>query len=173
MSRKYLQAYYLDAKDGRPANEAPLRHGPVAPSDNLEITVVDRRESPAVILGSIPSSEALAPGMTLIKKEEHDRRVAEVESWKIENEMQTLQKRREAMKLSRFQALAILRQYGKRDTAEQIIADPETDPLTVDAWNYATEFRRLSPTILSMAPALGLSDEQLDQMFEEGAEIEA
>lgn len=173
MSNKYVTAYYLDAKDGRPASEAPLRHGPIEPSQNLQINAIDRRQSPPVIIGSIPSSEALAAGMTLIKKTEHDERVASVEAWKIENEMQAQEKRRKGMVLSRFQARAILRQYGKREQAEQLMADPATDPLTVDAWNDASEFRRLSPTILAMAPALGLSDEQLDQMFEEGAEIEA
>jgi len=173
MSRKYVTAYYLDAKDGRPANEAPLRHGPVTPSENLEISVVDRRESTPVIVGSIPSSETLAPGMTLIEKTDHDNRVAAVEGWKIDNELRELEKRRKTMVISRFQALAILRQYGKREAAEQIMADPATNALTVDAWNYATEFRRLSPTIMSLAPALGLTDEQLDQMFEEGAQIEA
>ena len=40
------------------------------------------------------------------------------------------------------------------------------------AWEYASEFRRLSPAILGMAGALGLTDEQLDSMFEQGSQIE-
>ena len=38
---KHVTAYYLDAKDGRPAAEAPLRHGPAMPSAALTVDAVD------------------------------------------------------------------------------------------------------------------------------------
>ena len=170
---KYVTAYFLDAKDGIPSTDAPLRHGPAVPSDALTISVVDRRQSPPLIVGQLPSDESLATGMTLIKKAEHDQMVSDVESWQADNHLRELQKRRESMVLSRFQVMAVLREFGKRGDVEQIIEQPDTDPLTVDAWNNGAEFRRLSPTILDLAPQLNLSDEDLDQMFERGAEIEA
>ena len=53
------------------------------------------------------------------------------------------------------------------------MADPATDPLIVDAWTDASEFRRTSPTIAELAGQLGLTDEDVDTMFEQAAEIEA
>ena len=173
MSNKHVTAYYLDARDGRPANEAPLRHGPKRPSDNLKVSVVDRRQSPALIIGYIPSSESLAPGMVLVDKAEHDSLVAEVESWRIDNEMRELQKWRAGMVLSRFQARAVLRRYGYRDQIDQMMAAPETDALAVDAWNDASEFRRLSPMLNGLGAQLGITEDELDLMFEEGIAIEA
>lgn len=173
MSIKHVTAYYVDAKDGRPANEAKLRHGPVLPSDQLTVTAVDRRVSPPVIIGTLPASEPLAAGMTLIEESEHDARVAEVQGWKDSNHQRELDKKRRGMVVSRFQARAALRQMGLRSQVDDIMADPETDPLVLDAWQDATEFRRTSPTVAAMADALELSPEQVDELFETAADIEA
>jgi len=173
MSNKYITAYYVDAQDGRPANEAKLRHGPKLPSPQIKVNAVDRRLVPALIIGTMPASEPLAPGMTLIDKAEHDSLLAGVDAWRVELEIAANEKRRAGMVLSRFQARAVLRRYGYREALEQIMNDPETDPLAVDAWNDAGEFRRTSPMLKAMAIALGINDEDLDAMFEEGAGIEA
>lgn len=173
MNIKHVTAYYVDAQDGRPASEAPLRHGPALPSENLTVTAVDRRETPPLIIGTLPASEPLSPGMQLIDQGEHDALVADVETWRNANTERELDKRREGMVVSRFQARAILRKMGVRDQVDALVADPETDPLVVDAWNDAQEFRRTSPTIAMFAGELGLSDEQVDEMFEQAAQIEA
>jgi hypothetical protein len=39
------------------------------------------------------------------------------------------------------------------------------------SWEYASEFYRDDPLLVAMAPMLGLSDEQIDQLFNEGAKI--
>jgi len=173
MSRKYLKAYYLDAKDGRPANEAPLRHGPVKPSENIEITVVDRRESPAVILGSIPSSESLAAGMTLIKKDEHDRLVAEVESWKVENELQELEKRRRGMVVTMRQARLALLKKGLLDQVQPAIDSlPEPDRRAADIeWEYGATVERDNALIQSLTPAMGMTDTEVDDLFKLAATL--
>ncbi|QJQ93910.1 MULTISPECIES: hypothetical protein [Halomonadaceae] len=75
--------------------------------------------------------------------------------------------------VSRFQARAALREAGLRDQVETIIADPNTSPIIVDAWNDAQEFRRMSPTIQALAGELGLDDEAVDQLFKQAAQIEA
>jgi hypothetical protein len=173
MNTKHITAYYLDAQDGRPANEAPLRHGPVAPSSALEIDAIDRRQDPALIIGRIPADEPLAAGMSLISQEEHQALLDDIQQWRDANAARDLAKRREAMEVSRFQARAVLRQMGLREQVDTMMADPATDPLAVDAWTDAQTFKRTSPTIALLASQLGLSDAELDDMFERAADIEA
>lgn len=67
--------------------------------------------------------------------------------------------------VSPFQARVALMRAGLMAQVEAIMANPETDPETVAAWEYATEFRRDSPTLLALAGALGLSVEQVDELF--------
>lgn len=78
---------------------------------------------------------------------------------------------RAGMVCSRFQARAALMQAGLLDQAEAIIA--QADALTQLAWAEAVEFRRNSPTINAMGAALGMTDAQLDALFEAAMGIEA
>lgn len=173
MSTKHITAYYLDAKDGRPASEAPTRHGPVLPSENLTVDAVDRRVSPPIIVGTLPASETLSPGMELIDQGAHAARLDAISQWRESNAARQLQSKRAGMVVSRFQARAVLRQMGVREQVEQIIADPETAPLVIDAWADATEFRRESATVEFMAEKIGLTAAEVDDMFEQAAEIKA
>jgi hypothetical protein len=75
--------------------------------------------------------------------------------------------------VSRFQARAALHLAGLLTAVEALMADPATDMLARLAWTDAQEFRRTSPTLLAMASALSLTDEQLDQLFVTAAGIEA
>jgi hypothetical protein len=75
--------------------------------------------------------------------------------------------------VSRFQARAALHLAGLLPQVEQLMADPATDPLARIAWQDAQEFRRTSPTVLTMAAALGLTDAQLDDLFTTAAGIAA
>lgn len=84
-----------------------------------------------------------------------------------------LRQQRESMVVSRFQARAVLRQMGLREQVDAIMAAPDADPLALDAWQDAQEFRRLSPTIIALADKLNLSDGQVDDMFKQAAQIEA
>lgn len=169
---KHVTAYYLDAKDGRPASEAPNRHGPVLP-DGLTVDIVDRREHPPLIIGTMPASQPLSAGMQLINQAEHAERVQAVNDWHQANAERQAHERRQGMVLSRFQARAVLRIHGYREQVDQMMQSPDADPLTADAWADASEFKRLSPTILDMMQKLGISDDEADAMFEEGAAIEA
>lgn len=75
--------------------------------------------------------------------------------------------------VSRFQARAALLQAGLLGDIETYMADPATDPFVRIAWQDAQEFRRNSPTVLSLQPLLGLTDGQLDDLFRFAATIEA
>lgn len=74
--------------------------------------------------------------------------------------------------VTRFQALAALHLAGLLEQVDAIMADPATDMLTVLAWKNAQEFKRTSHMVLNMAQALGLSDEQLDNLFVTASTIE-
>ena len=75
--------------------------------------------------------------------------------------------------VSRFQAKAALAGVGLLDTAEAMMADPATPVIARIAWQDAMEFRRDSPTLLAMGAQLGMTDAQLDQLFEVARGIEA
>ncbi|GGE36423.1 hypothetical protein GCM10007276_12400 [Agaricicola taiwanensis] len=73
--------------------------------------------------------------------------------------------------VSAFQARSALRLAGLLDAVETAINS--ADEQTQDAWEYAVEFRRDSPTIASMAATLGLSDQEVDDLFTAAAQITA
>lgn len=75
--------------------------------------------------------------------------------------------------VSRFQAKAALLNAGLLSQIEAIIADPATDAMTKLAWAEAIQFERNSPTVLGLASALGLTDQQLDELFTAAAQINA
>lgn len=81
-----------------------------------------------------------------------------------------LQAQREDMVVSRLQGRAALAQRGLLETAEAVVAG--ADEMAQLAWADLVEFRRLSPAILALAPALGLTESDLDGMFRAAVEIE-
>lgn len=80
-----------------------------------------------------------------------------------------LRKRRERMKATRFQAKAALMQAGLLPAAEQAVVDAD-DPMIDLAWTEAS-FERLSPIVQALAAQMGLTDEQLDVLFEAAAQV--
>lgn len=76
--------------------------------------------------------------------------------------------------VSRFQARMALHHFGMFEEAESFCTS-EAAPLEVkEAWVSAQEFRRNSPTILSLKDSpLALTDEQLDEMFSFAGTVEA
>ena len=86
-------------------------------------------------------------------------------------EAESLEAWRATAEVSRFQAFAALYADGKLDDAEAAVA--AAGGLTVIAWQNAQVFKRSSPMMNALAPALGLDDEALDELFLAAAEIEA
>lgn len=78
---------------------------------------------------------------------------------------------RASLVVSRFQARAALLQNNLLDTAAGAIA--QADAMSQLAWEDAQEFRRNSPLVASIGGALGLTDEQLDDLFRLAKTIEA
>lgn len=75
--------------------------------------------------------------------------------------------------VSRFQARAALHLAGLLNDVETLMSAPDTDPLMRLAWVDVQEFRRNSPMIIAMAPMLGLTEQDVDQLFITAAEITA
>jgi hypothetical protein len=79
---------------------------------------------------------------------------------------------RAATKVSAFQAKGALLNRGLLD--EATAAATAAGGLTLLAWQTATEYARLSPAIVALAPAIGITDpEDLDDLFREAALISA
>jgi hypothetical protein len=67
------------------------------------------------------------------------------------------------------QARLVLNRHNLRQTVETAIANADQD--TKDEWEFATEIRRDWASLVQIATAIGLTNEQLDDMFIEGATL--
>jgi hypothetical protein len=75
--------------------------------------------------------------------------------------------------VSRFQARAALHLAGYLAAVDAAMQAPETDFLAKLAWQDAQEFYRSSPLVIAMGASLGLSSEQLDDLFRFASTIKA
>lgn len=82
-----------------------------------------------------------------------------------------LDEKRRNMICSNYQARAILLKNGMYDTVQAAMDDATTDPEAKIAWEYAGEFHRISPFVVSMGQALGLTELQLDELFEAAQKV--
>lgn len=68
---KKIKMYYVDARDGRPADVAPPRHGAVHPVE-AEVDYIDRRAVPAVIYGRVEDKvKTDVPGVQVLTDQEY------------------------------------------------------------------------------------------------------
>jgi hypothetical protein len=72
-----------------------------------------------------------------------------------------------------FQGRVALANAGHLAQVEAIINDSNTPQETKFAWEYALEWRRMSPMILNLSTALGLSETEVDDLFQAAAQISA
>lgn len=72
-----------------------------------------------------------------------------------------------------WQAKAVLLLMGLLAASESVIESLEEPQRTIikSAWDNNADFPRQSPTILSIAAALSLSEEQVNTMFEQAASL--
>jgi hypothetical protein len=73
-------------------------------------------------------------------------------------------------KVTRFQAKAVLYNMGLLTTAQSLV-DSSENPLVKLVWQEALHFERNSPTLNLLAQDLGLSEEQIDDLFIEAEQI--
>ena len=70
-----------------------------------------------------------------------------------------------------YQARIALLQAGYLDAVEALMANPETPAAARIAWEYAISFQRHSAFINALASALGLTEEQIDNLFRSAAQV--
>jgi len=80
----------------------------------------------------------------------------------------TAEEIRVGMVVSMRQARLALSQAGKLELVDSSIASmPEPDKTTVSIeWQYASTVERLSPWVLAMIPALGMTEYEMDSLFQ-------
>ncbi|SNR22841.1 hypothetical protein [Paracoccus sediminis] len=77
---------------------------------------------------------------------------------------------REIWTATRFQARSALRAAGLFEAAEAAVRD-SGDAALIEAWDSASEFRRMSPAIVTTGALMGLPDEAIDDLFRAAALI--
>ena len=80
----------------------------------------------------------------------------------------TAEEKRQSMKVTMRQARLALHQAGKLslvDDAINVTPEPDKSLISIE-WEYASTVDRMSPWVSTMGAALGLSDDELDQLFE-------
>lgn len=87
---------------------------------------------------------------------------------------QALARTRPAPKeLPQWRVRAVLQSEGLLEQVDALIESlpsPDGDVVRT-AWHYGAAVARHGPTVLSLAPALGLSDAQIDDMFRQAATL--
>ena len=68
------------------------------------------------------------------------------------------------------QARVVMNHHNLRDSVEALISQSENQDIK-DYWEFSLAIERNNPILLSMAEQLGLTDEQLDNLFIEGAKL--
>lgn len=75
------------------------------------------------------------------------------------------------IEVSSVQAIAALKNFNKLAAVQSIIDALPADNLTRVAWERSPTVRRDSPTTIALASALGLSETDLDNLFEYAASV--
>jgi hypothetical protein len=78
---------------------------------------------------------------------------------------------RQSASCTPFQGRMALADAGLLATVETAIV--AADEKTKVAWEYALEWKRMSPMIVTLATSLNLTDEQVDTLFKEAASVQA
>lgn len=78
---------------------------------------------------------------------------------------------RQSASCTPFQGRMALADAGLLADVEAAIA--QADDKTKVAWEYALEWKRVSPLIATLATSLNITDEQVDTLFKEAASVQA
>lgn len=81
----------------------------------------------------------------------------------------TLEELRAGMVVTPWQFRKALNASGKRGQVNAILAQADQD--TKDGWEVAQQFERLHPMVVSFGQALGLTDTEMDSLFELAATL--
>lgn len=81
--------------------------------------------------------------------------------------------RRQGMVVSMRQGRLAILNAGLMTNVETILnamESPEKEAALIE-WEYSTTFKRLSPLVVSLGPQLGLTDDQIDALFDQAKDL--
>jgi len=170
---KYIAVTHVDRKTGVPGFKAPMRNGPVHPDvKGLNIEFWDASRWPIshpddypLFYGTCDDDADLdIPGVMRVFEDNESDGTAKEQYDAIWN--QELKARLPRFATARQIRLALL-DAGLLDSVTTAFADL-AEPMKTKAqieWEYATEIDKNSPLIQALYPKLGLTEEQLDDLF--------
>lgn len=91
-----------------------------------------------------------------------------------DEEIREIRKAQVPQQVTQRQARLVLLQNGLLDAAEtaiNAIEDEAVRQASMIEWEYASVIKRDSPTLQQLAPALGLTEDQLDDLFIQAAQL--
>ena len=159
-----LKYTYVDTQTRVPCNEEPMRNGPSMPAvAGLEFRFANESAWPTAVplfFGVAPEgSDPLTPGVLAVLSDEEF----------VAAEAAEMGARRSKIVVTMRQARLALLHVGLLDHVAAAIAAMPAGAERREAeisWEYATEVARTHSWVVSLAAALGLSDAEVDQMFE-------
>jgi len=175
---KYIAVTYIDKKTGVPGFKEPMRHGPVHPNvKGLNIEFWDASRWPIehpddypLFYGTCDDDANLdLDGVMRVLEDNENDGTAKEQYDRIWS--QELKARLPSIATARQIRLALL-DAGLLDSITDAFVDLE-EPLKTKAqieWEYATEIDKNSPLIQNLYPKLGLTEEELDDLFVAAAE---
>jgi len=177
---KYIAVTYVDRVTGIPGFKEPMRKGPVHPDvKGLNIEWWDASRWPIqhpddypLFYGTCDDDADLdIPGVMRVFEDNIEKERSAKEQYDI-LWSQELKARLPSVVTARQIRLALL-DAGLLDSVQTAFADL-AEPMKTKAqieWEYATEIEKYSPLIQKLYPKLGLTEEQLDDLFVAATEI--
>jgi len=162
---KYIKGHYVDAKTGISSAERSMKNGPALPSEDITVDAVDRRPSPALVIGTVPDGTTVPNAFEEITQEEHTELLQSYNDWRDQYEARQLQKARDNAKLTRSEFKLALLEINELDNVKAAIDDSGVDPRAVILWEDALHFHRTDSDLLRLAEELGYTEDQLDSIF--------
>lgn len=150
---------YVDATTRIPCTAAPMLHGPDTPVPvEFAFSLESLWPTNMPIMYGRTDADPNVPGVLAVLTAEE---LADAYA-------QEMTARRSKISCTPRQARLALLAVGILDQVDAAIASIEDETARAGAaiaWEYATEVNRLDPWVVQLGGALGMSDEQLDELF--------
>ena len=134
----------------------PVLEGGKPEAGEYEVVV---RDAVTQVNGNWTQQYKTAPMFTATEDATVEEQIAEYEANK-------LQKRREAMTVSNKDLRLALNDQGVYGDVEGAMAKSTNTTELEIHWSFSTHINRLDPWVVEVGAALGMSDDQLDELFE-------
>lgn len=175
---KYICVTHVDSKTGIPGHKAPMRNGPAHPKvKGLNLEWWDQSRWPLTHPDQYPrfygtcddDADTNLEGVIMVFQDTENTTAKEQYDAAYEEELRA----RLPSVATPLQIRLALIKLGMLDTVQNFIAALEEPAKTIvlTEWEYALEINKNSTSIQSLATRMGLTTEQLDNIFVEAVNI--